>query len=798
MPQASEPRTEFVAFDGKSLTARDALVEATGIANLLEGSIIAPTYKVSDAMVAATPLTQLGEQVVADTLKNNARLRRNEVHLATFLAVGSPKGLLISDDVNASTLRRTIDTEMKAKRLRFAFIYGRTAHDLVVQRFPEKPTITNRETLTLLDSLPAGVFQHGHTTVGPWGCIPSQARRTISAGTAIYGYQCSDPACVDIHGFTLSSATEPPSQAAIIRAREAVSKTIMQSHASHEDIFGRQMTAAVGAYYYRSPWFASENLLELIADGMSDGELSSILDKALRIHFRSHPGASRDLARTLGCMIGNPTEFAASQERSSALQLLLLMPDRIIIEAVESSLGEAITLKPYEVRISKLRRFDSPGRVELGQAGVRYAGYPAATLMSLLQDVYFGDHNVLDPEDIVFHLSLSGGGSKDSQSLDIGLLQTAMDLHGPRELIQKLILSDRKATERATEYLNVFSVPETKEELLETLLWKLGVPSMLHFNEIDRVRQHCAAVETLGDVAEDDRRPAFTNLFVAVEDLLQSSISYATTALTRDHFSTSTGFLYQQDWTAALDFLDRHAPTTDEALSLRSNGKNTLVPLAAAFGRLSKAISSLNPQDYLRAIEHYPPECWSSPRPFAFKATLPWFDLTADARSRLTSALIRVSSLVSNETVINVRNAASHGNSTPPSTADVRLAIEKIRLCCDELEVTGLFPCVFRREGRQSDEDGRSTYTYKHASLRVSITVPRWAFAPRLPDSGPQLLIMPAAVLQGAGPLRLVLPARQEEDPYWLGWPYRRKPQATFAKAEVAGPSAEDAEAINE
>src|SRR5205807_1222460 len=100
----------------------------------------------------------------------------------------------------------------------FPYIFGRELHDLAAERYPERWSLDNRETVRLLRDLPIGVFQLGRIVTGPYGCTAAPHPRQLVARRIVPGYLCSDATCSDVHSLELSTSTT----ATIVKTRSVV------------------------------------------------------------------------------------------------------------------------------------------------------------------------------------------------------------------------------------------------------------------------------------------------------------------------------------------------------------------------------------------------------------------------------------------------------------------------------------------------------------------------------------------------------------------------------------------------
>lgn len=748
------------------------------LVTLLENCIIGKQYKVSDNFVRHIALSELGQDAYREILSKR-RVKPNELKLAIFLEIGCPEGLLLDLDTDVTGLRKALSAEIKARRILFPYIFGRDLHDMAAEQYPEQIELNNTKSVSLLKQLPPGVFQEGNTVVGPFGAIVSDEFRQISARVATPGYLRSDQTCPAIHNIYFQTA-----DSAIVKARSLVTQHVAQQHGGTHDEHARVIHEAILKQLDPLSVLPSESLIDTLADSFTETELRIFADAIVRNRCREEGGRT-ELSRRIGAIVTDPTQFIESLERPALLQLILCFTNREIAAAVDLTIREKkVTLEEYEVRISRLRRDGGNVRAEIGPHGVRSTagGVVAERLFGLLHRLYY-DAGILEPADLEYGLAPEPGIPVTD------LLGLAVRRLGPRDSLRELVLPNRRAAWAASEYLGIVAPNDLgREDLLESMLWKLGAPTPVVFTELERIDRFGKEllVATDGGADEDVLRGHISNLFTTVEDALQRSLTFCAWAFMSDHFLSQDGFLYDPlPDVSYLGVLDELAPTDVDALQLKKNGKNTLAPLAAGFGRLAKVLKGLDPLQSRRPDDQLPLICRSSPRPFAFPHIIPFLNLPDPSQLAVTSALQTIASVFADSVVVKVRNSTQHGNNDFPSAAEIRVATEKVaegRAC---LSRSGLFPQVYALQSHSEDAYGRSELRYARDGHVIDLHTPSWPVAPRMPVKHSLLVIVEAATLGASGPLRFGLKSRPGRDIYWDGWPKRWRVERAYSTSEA-------------
>jgi hypothetical protein len=767
---------------------RRRLCEVLSIGSLLENCIIDKTYRVTDDFVAPIRLTALGDSIFEELRAGRARLKPNDIRLSLFLKFGCSEGLLIHESTDVGALRREITKDIKSGKILFPYIFGRELHDLAAELAPEKTTLDNPQTLNLLRKLPVGVFQLGYTTVGPFGAIVSDSARALGAQHHAPGYLCSDETCSAIHSIELSTALS----ASIVKAREVVDSHVDRKYSVGEDEHTRIMADAMAKQYDIYDLRLGDTLIEALADDCSPSELRLVAERAIRDQFREI--GSTELSKRLSSVIQNPADYVTHLSTAGLLQLLLTFSEEALVRAVDAAVADGgLQLTEAEIRTRHFSRFGSNGQdllPEIGARGARYRGLGVNTvvarrLLALLHRLYF-ESDALSAGDLAYQLD-----DPSVRAEDPDLLDRAVRTFSPERIIRDLVLSNRRASLAAGEYLGVSVIDgATKSDLLPTFLWKLGAPIELDFNDLQRVErlenELSAGVSGVID-DQEDLRGTISNLFTAVEDAAQRAVEFGTWALTVDHFLEHDGFLYDPAPNpAVLAYLDDAAPV-EEAFRLKSNGRNTLAPLAAAFSRLAKSLEGESAGERLRPAGQYPQLTRDTARPFCFASTIPFLNLAEASRTSVLASLRELSRLMGDDVVLRVRNGTLHGNNTFPTMGEISLVRERIAAWRSELLASGLYPRVYRLQVTLRDELGRREHLYNNRGDEIRLYDPSWAYAPGLPVGSPQLVIVPCSVLPSAGPLRFVLKARPGRDPYWDGWPKRWRTEMHYSSSEPGG-----------
>jgi hypothetical protein len=637
-----------------------------------------------------------------------------------------------------------------------------------MEMFPDVSELDNGQSVRLMRALPVGVSQSGPYVTGPYGCLTSNAFRQLSPSLRFPGYQCADATCHKVHPIRLTTASSAHVNRVIVR----VSRFLRENYPGDNPTV---RPVSIAMLENSGPFEMGGGApIDAIADSFTMEELAQVVDSCLRARFKRDRGQS-EFSRSVGCVVANPSEFAHGLARSELLQILLLHTDREISDAVDDVLRSGrLVILDYEVRTERIKRHSYPWTAEVGRLGVRVRGSDhsrvADRMLDLLRRLYLDD-GPATREDLQFLAEVTNAES------DRALLHRVVHSLDPHSIIDQLVLATRATALSAADYLWIDPGSPSKEELRERLLWRLGMPGSIAFNELDNVELFAGSIRRSVESGADESslRGHIANLFAALEETFHRGLSFAIWALTCDHLTSSDGFRYDPSvGSSQFAFLDEHSPTRSPEYALRDDGKNTLAPLAAGFARLASALKDLSTEGRLRPIDHFPYSATVLGRPFAFAHTVPFLDLEPNSQASLLRSLSVIASNGQSQSVLDLRNTTLHGNNEFPNRESIFDAIDKIAVVSRELRTIGLFPTVYELQRKSMDNFGREVLHYSSVDLRIELSYPTWVVSRRMPVERSRLIIVRGATLSGIGPLRFELKPNPRPDDYWDGWPHRR------------------------
>jgi hypothetical protein len=729
----------------------EGLLEFTSIVGLLKDCIIPSTFSVPAEMVDAIIFSERGDQLIAALRSKNRRMRPNEASMAVALAVGDKQRLYVEPHlVDYTRLRKAISIELQKSRILFPDLYDPDLSRDLFAISPYSSHIENADAIRILRKYDQGVYQLGHTTVGPFGCLESRETRHMDSDREVSGFYCENPGCSTIHEFSLATG-----DSAIKRAQDALSDLLGDEKTNPPGHQLKQFRLFAIKASGKDPLMFGGALIEFCGDALALSELQGVTSIALRRALKDEPALRTQLSGIAGRILGDPDKFVADLNRNQLLQILHLLTDEDVLKACDAAIKvRGIEVRPERMRAARLSRWGWR-RAEASIHGVRFVTkeFRGGDLGHLLTSLYQED-----PEELAYAL----GNSAETSLED--LISDAFQRPDLEEIVASCLSSTLSRARAACTLLHVDHEGLGKDELSAALKWRLGISGEQPASDAARISGTIEDYLSRSDqMGEDEKRGALSNVFTALETELMLALKFTNWAMRVDHYSEAHGFaLYIEE-----------LPTIDDLLTY-SSAKPTLQPLSAGLVKLSAELRTAKAET--RPEDGFPAEGLATGRPFAFRHIWPFHDLCTEARSRICSGLTDSGNDFSRQEVLDVRNFALHGNAAFPSDDMIRSCLGYVHKGLTRLRELGLAPVLYERKGVSGSPGGRmeANYTASGAPAQV-IRVPEWPLTPRMPQTPERVVIVPAAVGSGWGPLRFGLPGSDQGGDRWKDWPPTRK-----------------------
>ncbi|WP_153033240.1 hypothetical protein [Amycolatopsis sp. YIM 10] len=748
---------------------RSRVLQLNSLRTFLSGCIIENKYRVPDGLHTPLVLTSYGERISEKLRKNGAPFQ--ESRLLCLLEMLGPEPLIDIERTNIDALKAAISSQVKNREIVFPFRFGRELYDKFNGLYDqEKGSLSTKETAELLRDIPQGVFQIGTFVCGPYGLLNSDQPRSILPRTTIPLQYCSDHSCLYAHYVTLSTGHDAP----INEHRSKIARMLdrdggsLESWISFFDTFTANSSMASESN--------GEPYIVLIGDALTDNEIRKLLSYLLD----NTGGRLREVTHTLGAK-GRSSDIAENLSRAQMLQLICVLKNDDIVRALDALISNRDILAPEgEVRTAVVNYDTAYGPyevfAELSRLGIRLQSKNAPIaplrLRQLVEKMYNLEEQS-DRDELLWQLR-----AKADESVD-GRLQRHLQTEEPRDIVERLTLARRSNVIIASEYLNFSdSSMSSDAQIVDSILWKLGYPVdtfpdinaplfILHEDILLKIRR---AELSPSDEFYEDLDSLCHKFWKHLENALYDSASYATWALTTDHFGNQKPFIFREDIDSALSLSSLNEPEghTNVEQTVVFNEKPGMYALCRSFERLAAKLDgyTADASSHKRPLSHYPQ--WHKTelhQVFPFEHSIPFLDLDEGAQKSITNRLRTVSKSLISADASELRNATNHPRREHANLDHLRSSLESIREALTALEADGLCRLTYTLANYQGDAMTRQRITLSHRrGYQHTIYLPNsysWLHLPG--SSDPQYVMTTARIKNSTEVLRFT---REVDSPY--------------------------------
>ncbi|QZT56350.1 hypothetical protein [Mycolicibacterium austroafricanum] len=767
---------------------RQSYADFCDLMELLGDCTIADGYVVSDDLNNALRLSDQGK-TIQDRLVRQHDVNAKDARLMCALTIGHDDIFVDIEGMDVERVAAAIDQGITRKQIRFPFIYGRNLYDAYAELFEEEQEfLDNAETLQLLDRLPIGVFQYGRFTVGPYGLRISDESRRIPASRRVPAYHCSKPSCDAIHPVSLQTGFNAPINKERDKLRAVLESLSEKSsewwafaaelHGGSRNIYGDQNVTV---------------LMPLLGDSLSDLELRVLVAELLD----GTQGRLREAVSSF-LTVGNAQELVAQMNREHLLQISLLVDEDCLATTLDRLVRSGDIFVPKgDVRRPVMNRAARSGafqlRAELGHFGVRCIsdnpGLPLLRERRLLNKLYMRDSEA-DLQELEWQLR-----GIDLEDLD-EKLEHFFQRKSPSEALRRLVLARQSNMITACHEVRIDLDREmTDEEIIDTLLWKLGfevdtgedphASFWRNHEKMSALTQSAAIGSSERMVNSEPFREAAGRYFPDLEGLLSDSLAFTSWALLADHSSKSARFSYdsEQDRQEGLALLQsaRFSAAGGDRESVDYTSDNVaLRSLMLGFGTLASHLEACraSPELYERPRSEIPDyDGKTDLKRFLLRSKLPFLNLSHPSQERILEGLKSISQTLESAEVNIVRNDYLHFRRTPLNIAKVEKAVEAIHSAVTKIENLGFCRLLFEPTSIIEDRWGQTRHefagprSFEHCFTRP--TTLDWMGLPSLTE--PQYLLRAASFEDPNEVLRFTRRFKSEFSEMWLGYPSRRR-----------------------
>jgi hypothetical protein len=376
--------------------------------------------------------------------------------------------------------------------------------------------------------------------------------------------------------------------------------------------------------------------------------------------------------------------------------------------------------------------------------------------------------------------------------------------NGPEAAIRELVLPSRRVTAAIGDAL-MFSVclDEPQDVTCNRLLWKLGFDKARYEDEyvllrtrLDEFREEVLRVPER--LSEEDRsrvRARGVNLFVSVEQFLETIVAYNVWLLASDHF-TGTRFRYTKEdaLSAVSSAMGPSIESGQEVLLWSTSGANSIGVLLGYLNAFRQWLRSRDTADrgaICRKEADYPHYAKDPLYAFPFRHTELWADVTPETMAAYTGLIDRICVQVSQAELTVVRNGLDHKREEDsfPTTDRMLACVSRVQDALDIADRERLVPKLYWVTKSEEDADGNECHSV--ADYRGSV-LPLWgpslvAAVPSISSARPYVVAPLDLINEPNSPLVFEVAPRTEYREYWKDYPRRRAIPANADAHEEEG-----------
>lgn len=692
--------------------------------------------------------------------------------------------LLVSvEETNADEIAALLEEEILTGKVKFPFRFGRILYDKYNDNYTEERAdyLLEPDVIMLLDNTPIGVYQLGRTLIGPMGILTSSENRYLPPSLKLPLWHCSDTGCRSIHTVRLLS-DKSPIKTIIHQISDILFETF--NHKSDWEsvlnlICFRKVKKELGLMY--------NDIAALIGDCITEKEMKILLEEALKTP------KSQELRKIISnspqkasLIKSTPSLIANCLESAEQFQLLLILSDKELISLIENCLDRRMLRIPVgQIREAKhIPNLSSlAATTELSCFGLRSTkNEPSVVLMGMIEQIYIncGRHS-----DLRWRL-------KADRDTPTGIaLFNFLNKNGPEETVKALILPSEDICKSFKEKLCISVNPiENTEIFINRLLWRIGFEPINKDTLIFRLseRLECfnnilmQATEPLTERMREDIRSAGVNLFVSVEEFIDSLITYNVWVLASDHFmDTQCVYNLAKARQSVSVTLGTSLSSGEEELSWNPDGSNTLGVLQRYLMEAMDWMSSLNELDrdhYSRPEEDMPFYVDDESQFFLFKHRQLWADMHISSLQAYTAGFTSICKLIGQANLSSVRNGLDHMRDEDkfPQIDSMIACASRLRQASALADKQRYFPNPLWLLKFEQNRHGIHEYSLIDSNQTlVTINGPSMFSSARLPDFNRPWLVAPVRIHEYQN-TSLIFRYQQtnEYDAYWDGYPRRK------------------------
>lgn len=547
----------------------------------------------------------------------------------------------------------------KSGKVFWPYVYGNILYHKYNDTFAENKAefLEAKFVENLLEDTPQGIFQIGSLLSGPLGFTTSAEKRALYPKLSLNLWHCPDPGCQHPH-----SVKFEPYNSTIRLAELAITRSITDNfgqpsewHWPLLEIDNQAETRKIRPY---------KDIPSILSDCIIGPDRIALCLRAIRSH---HYTMIQKVISTTKDIKGSPEQIVSSLSPEEQHQLLLLIPDKDIINFIDELVAaKTIKIPPSELRTTKSLSYTSRDiESQLSSLGLRSPGHPPVIkLSSIICNVY---EELGLSDDLAWRVRGHAGTTLRHSVVDF------IRSHGPVAAVRDLILPTKAVTTKIGDSLT-FNVWENEDEIqtCNRLLWKCGFNLARYEDEYSIFRERISNFRTIvlqlpKSPSENEQaqvRSIGVNLFVSVEQFLENILCYNTWLLSSDHF-TGTNFSYTKKSAllSVSNILGHEIESGQQLLRWNDDGYNTLGVLLGylhAFRSWLNARTSADKSLFIRSSMNYPHFADDSLYVFPFKHTALWADVPSLILTSYLESFDKMITQLAQADLAAIRNGIDH------------------------------------------------------------------------------------------------------------------------------------------
>lgn len=687
---------------------KDRLLKIYAISCFLDNAFYSETCELEDAWSDCIILTPAANEIINHLLSRDVKYPDKFLKFAFFKIFYHNDILIDFEKTDEQQLLKLMSKMDKTGQVYWPYIFGTGLYHKFNDTYGGNRTdsLEANAVQSLLANTQKGVFQVNNLLSGPLGFVKSEESRIIYPTLKVPLWHCSDPGCKAPHRVELDQY-----KSIITNSMLAIQRVIRDDLGPpsewHRPIL--RISNNDSGQFYRS----CTDLPFIISDCIIGDDRNKLCLRALRSTHNKLLNSAVFEAKHLK---GRPEDIVAGLTQEGLHQLLLMLPDTVLIEFIDELVSsKEIKIPPSEVRTSKTPRLKLSNEydIELSSLGIRYKSHPPViTLASHIWNTY---EQLGKLEDISWRVRSHTGSTLRHSIIDF------IRTEGPGSAIRELILPSKEVTTIIGERISFSLFPkEPEKQSTNRMLWKFGFNIARYEDDYIILRERIAEFKNCIlqlPCAPDEKerakvRSIGVNLFVSVEQFIEDLICYNCWLLSSDHFS-DTEFCYTKKdaLLSVTKSLGSEIASGDIIVKWCNDGNNTLGGLSAYLQALRTWLKnrlSADKANISRNVNDYPFYANDPIYIFPFNHKELWADIPSSVLVTYIEVFDNICTQLAHSELAKVRNGIDHKREDDafPESDKMLACVTRIMEALDIADSMRLIPKLYWGKNTLMDAEG--------------------------------------------------------------------------------------------